>query len=111
VSARLLPFLPIPMVGKEDEKRYRWLIREGPAAVDRPAVGVHGQCGRAAACLHLHAHARARRHDRVGEYATLNANYLLARLKHRTASTPPIRSRRASHEFIITLKRRRANSR
>ena len=41
---------------------------------------------------------------RVGEYATLNANYLLARLTQAgfDAAYP---QRRASHEFIITLKR------
>jgi glycine dehydrogenase subunit 2 len=41
---------------------------------------------------------------RVGEYATLNANYLLAQLKAAgfDAAYP---ERRASHEFIVTLKR------
>jgi glycine dehydrogenase subunit 2 len=40
----------------------------------------------------------------VGDYATLNANYLLTRLKQAgfEAAYP---QRRASHEFIITLKR------
>jgi glycine dehydrogenase subunit 2 len=40
---------------------------------------------------------------RVAEFATLNANYLLARLQQAglTAAYP---NRRASHEFIITLK-------
>jgi glycine dehydrogenase subunit 2 len=40
----------------------------------------------------------------VGEYATLNANYLLARLRQ-AGFDPAYPSRRASHEFIITLKR------
>ena len=42
--------------------------------------------------------------SQVGEYATLNANYLLARLRQAgfEAAYP---GRRASHEFIITLKR------
>src|SRR6202008_373129 len=41
---------------------------------------------------------------RVADYAALNANYLLARLKQAgfDAAYP---ERRASHEFIITLKR------
>ena len=41
---------------------------------------------------------------RVGEYATLNANYLLTRLQAAgfDAAYP---QRRASHEFIVTLKR------
>ena len=40
---------------------------------------------------------------RVAEFATLNANYLLARLK-KAGFTPAYPNRRASHEFIITLK-------
>jgi glycine dehydrogenase subunit 2 len=42
--------------------------------------------------------------SQVGEYATLNANYLMTRLRQAgfDAAYP---SRRASHEFIITLKR------
>ena len=41
---------------------------------------------------------------RVGEFATLNANYLLKRLQQAgfDAAYP---QRRASHEFIVTLKR------
>src|SRR6201988_5330456 len=41
---------------------------------------------------------------RVGEFATLNANYLLARLKQAgfDAAYP---QRRATHEFILTMKR------
>ena len=41
--------------------------------------------------------------SRVGEYATLNSNYLLARLQQAgfIAAYP---QRRASHEFILTLK-------
>src|SRR6185437_6411424 len=41
--------------------------------------------------------------QRVAEFATLNANYLLARLKA-AGFTPAYPERRASHEFIITLK-------
>jgi glycine dehydrogenase subunit 2 len=42
--------------------------------------------------------------SQVGEYATLNANYLLARLQQvgYEAAYP---RRRASHEFILTLRR------
>ncbi len=42
--------------------------------------------------------------SRVGEFATLNANYLLARLRAKgfDAAYP---GRRASHEFILTMKR------
>ena len=40
---------------------------------------------------------------RVGEYATLNANYLMHELK-RIGYTLAFPERRASHEFIITIK-------
>jgi glycine dehydrogenase subunit 2 len=40
----------------------------------------------------------------VAEYSTLNANYLMARLAE-AGFEPAYRDRRASHEFIITLKR------
>jgi glycine dehydrogenase subunit 2 len=39
---------------------------------------------------------------RVSEYATLNANYLLAELS-KAGFTPAYPGRRASHEFLITL--------
>ncbi|MFZ9967877.1 MAG: aminomethyl-transferring glycine dehydrogenase subunit GcvPB, partial [Steroidobacteraceae bacterium] len=42
--------------------------------------------------------------SRVGEFATLNANYLLARLQA-AGFDLAYPTRRASHEFIITLKR------
>jgi glycine dehydrogenase subunit 2 len=41
---------------------------------------------------------------RVGEFATLNANYLMARLA-KEGFDPAYPGRRASHEFIITAKK------
>ena len=41
---------------------------------------------------------------RVAEYATLNANYLLKRLTE-AGFEPAYAGRRASHEFILTLRR------
>jgi glycine dehydrogenase subunit 2 len=43
---------------------------------------------------------------RVAEFATLNANYLAARLRQRGFDLA-FPERRASHEFIITLKRQK----
>src|SRR5213075_2424845 len=43
---------------------------------------------------------------RVGEYATLNANYLMARLA-KAGFDPAYPTRRASHEFIITAKKQK----
>jgi glycine cleavage system P protein (glycine dehydrogenase) subunit 2 len=103
VSERLLPFLPIPMVGKAGET-YRWL-----AESDRPqSIGrLSGFMGNAGILLRALAYAlmlgREGMH-RVGEYATLNANYMAARLaKEGFQLAYP--ARRAGHEFIVTFSR------
>jgi glycine dehydrogenase subunit 2 len=41
---------------------------------------------------------------RVGEFATLNANYLMARMKEKGFEVA-FPERRATHEFIVTLKK------
>jgi glycine dehydrogenase subunit 2 len=46
---------------------------------------------------------------RVGEFATLNANYLLVELK-KAGFEIAYPSRRASHEFIVTLKKLKADT-
>lgn len=103
VSERLLPFLPVPIVGRQDG-RYRWITEE-----DRPqSIGrLSAFMGNAGVLLRAYVYMRMLGREgmsQVGEYATLNANYLLARLRQAgfDAAYP---SRRASHEFIITLKR------
>jgi glycine dehydrogenase subunit 2 len=103
VSARLQPFLPIPIVGTDGE-RYRWL-----AEVDLPqSIGrLSAFMGNIGVLLRAYIYMRMLGRSgmsEVADYATLNANYLLARLKQAgfEAAYP---ERRASHEFIITLKR------
>jgi glycine dehydrogenase subunit 2 len=103
VSARLLPFLPIPIVGREGE-RYRWL---GEADLPQSIGRLSAFMGNAGVLLRAYIYMRMLGRtgmSEVGDYATLNANYLLARLKQAgfDAAYP---QRRASHEFIITLKR------
>jgi glycine dehydrogenase subunit 2 len=104
VGARLRPFLPIPIVGLEEGNRYRWLAEKDlPQSIGR----LSGFMGNAGVLLRAYIYMRMLGREgmsQVGEYATLNANYLLARLKQAgfDAAYP---SRRASHEFIITLKR------
>jgi glycine dehydrogenase subunit 2 len=103
VGTRLLPFLPIPIVGKEAE-RYRWLAESDlPQSIGRLSAFM----GNAGVLLRAYIYMRLLGREgmqRVGEYATLNANYLEQRLKDAgfDAAYP---QRRASHEFIITLKR------
>ena len=103
VSTRLLPFLPIPLVGRADG-RYRWLAEaDVPQSIGRLSAFM----GNAGVLLRAYIYMRMLGRtgmSEVGDYATLNANYLLTRLKQAgfEAAYP---QRRASHEFIITLKR------
>jgi len=103
VSQRLEPFLPVPLVAS-DGGNYRWLAeRERPQTIGRlTAFG-----GNMGILLRAYIYARMLGREgmqRVAEFATLNANYLMARLKEAgfEAAYP---QRRASHEFIVTLKR------
>ena len=99
---RLKAFLPIPMVGKEHDQ-YVWL-----SEADRPqSIGRFSAfMGNAGVLLRAYIYAKmlgAQGMQRVAAFATLNANYLLRRLCELgyTAAFP---QRRATHEFIITLK-------
>jgi glycine dehydrogenase subunit 2 len=103
VSERLIPYLPVPMV-TFDGDRYQWLTHdERPQSIGQlTAFG-----GNAGVLLRAYVYAKMLGRDgmvRVAEYATLNANYLMKRLCAAgfQAAYP---QRRASHEFIITLKR------
>ena len=103
VNARLEPFLPIPIVSKDGE-RYRWLNE-----ADRPqSIGrLSAFMGNAGVIVRAYVYARMLGRSgmgRVAEYATLNANYLMAELA-KVGFDTAFPQRRASHEFIITLKR------
>src|SRR5580658_9373815 len=102
VGPRLLPFLPIPLVGKKDGA-YRWLAESDlPNSIGR----LSGFMGNAGVNLRAYIYMRMLGREgmvRVAEFAALNANYLLMRLTQAgyEAAYP---KRRASHEFILTLK-------
>ncbi|MEL0584800.1 MAG: aminomethyl-transferring glycine dehydrogenase subunit GcvPB [Candidatus Thiodiazotropha sp. (ex. Lucinoma kazani)] len=103
VSKRLEPYLPIPMVDF-DGNDYRWLTEQ-----DRPdSIGrLSAFAGNAGVLIRAYIYARLLGREgmhRVSEYSTLNANYLLKRLMEAgfDAAYP---ERRASHEFILTLKK------
>jgi glycine dehydrogenase subunit 2 len=107
VAERLLPFLPIPIVGRDEGKdgpRYRWLSeRDLPQSIGRLSAFMGNAGVLLRAYIYMRMLGRAGM-SRVGEFATLNANYVSARLRALgyEAAYP---NRRASHEFIITLKR------
>ena len=102
VSERLRPFLPIPMVGT-DGHDYHWLQeQEVPQSIGR----LSAFAGNAGVLLRAYVYAKmlgAEGMQRVADYAVLNANYMLKKLMDAgfTAAYP---ERRATHEFIITLK-------
>ncbi len=103
VSERLEPYLPVPMVAQDGED-YVWLTEDNrPESIGR----LSAFAGNAGVLLRAYIYARLLGRDgmhRVAEFSTLNANYLLKRLTDAgfDAAYP---QRRASHEFILTLKR------
>jgi len=103
VSERLLPFMPTPIVGREGNS-YRWLDRDDlPQSIGRLSAFM----GNAGVLLRAYIYARMLGRDgmhRVAEFATLNANYLMCKLAM-AGFDLAFPERRASHEFIVTLKR------
>ena len=103
VSERLKPFLPLPMVAKENDS-YRWLTeKDCPQTIGRLSAFM----GNAGVLLRAYIYMRMLGKDgmqRVAEFATLNANYMMAQLKNKGFDIA-IPDRRASHEFIVTLKK------
>lgn len=103
VGERLLPFMPVPIVGLENN-HYRWLTQK-----DRPqSIGrLSAFMGNAGIILRAYLYARLLGREglkRVSQFATLNANYLLAKLRQ-SGFVPAFPKRYATHEFILTLNR------
>ena len=103
VNERLLPFLPIPVVDF-DGQQYRWLTeKDRPQSIGRLSAFM----GNAGVLLRAYVYARMLGREgmrRVAEYATLNANYMMAELR-KNGFDLAFPQRRATHEFIITLKK------
>lgn len=106
VNDRLKPFLPIPIVGhavENGENRYFWLTESDvPQSIGRLSafMGNSGILLRAYVYMSM---LGANGMCRVSEFATLNANYLMARLAA-AGFEIAYPARRASHEFIVSLK-------
>ncbi len=106
VGERLKPFLPVPVVGKTEEDgkgRFHWLTEE---EIPQSIGHLSGFMGNAGVLLRAYVYMRLVGKDgmkRIAEFATLNANYLEKRLKD-VGFEIAFPTRRASHEFIITLK-------
>lgn len=102
VGERLLPFLPVPMVGF-DGSDYHWLTEEEcPHSIGQLSTHM----GNVGILLRAYVYARmlgAEGMERVAEFATLNANYMMAELA-KAGFEMAYPERRATHEFILTLK-------
>jgi glycine dehydrogenase subunit 2 len=106
VGERLLPFMPIPVVDRKEidgETVYDWLAEDDlPQSIGR----LSGFMGNAGVLLRAYVYMRMVGRDgmqRIAEYATLNANYMQARLRD-AGFELGYPERRASHEFIVTLR-------
>jgi len=99
---RLTKYLPLPIVTKEND-HYRWFTeKDCPHSIGRMGT-FHGNLG---VLLRAFIYARmlgGRGMLRVSQFATLNANYLMHRLQQ-IGYTLAYPKRRASHEFIVTIK-------
>ncbi len=103
VNDRLLPFMPIPIVDYDGDE-YRWLTEKDlPQTIGRLSAWM----GNAGVLLRAYVYARLLGREgmhRVADFATLNANYLMTRLAE-AGFDMAYANRRATHEFIVTLKR------
>jgi glycine dehydrogenase subunit 2 len=102
VGERLLPFLPVPMVTRDGDA-YRWLTE-----ADRPhSIGrLSAFAGNVGILLRAWVYVRLLGGEglrRVAEFATLNAAYLQAKLREADFELA-FPNRRASHEFVVTLR-------
>jgi glycine dehydrogenase subunit 2 len=103
VNDKLKPFLPTPFVGHNND-HYHWV----DSSVCSKSIGrLSAFMGNAGVLLRAYVYIRLlgnKGMERVAEYATLNANYLMTELS-KVGFDIAFPARRASHEFTITLKK------
>lgn len=103
VSERLVPFMPIPYVVKGSQGYRHATEADVPQSIGR----LSAFAGNSGVLLRAYIYARMLGREgmsRVAEFATLNANYLMAELE-KGGFDLAYPGRRASHEFIVTLKK------
>jgi glycine dehydrogenase subunit 2 len=103
VSERLRPFLPVPYVVKKGSS-YTWATeRECPQSIGRLSAFM----GNSGVLLRAYIYMRMlgrRGMERVSDFAVLNANYLMKTLGD-AGFEVAFPERRASHEFIVSVRR------
>lgn len=104
VGKRLLPYLPTPIVVQEANGQYCW---QDDAQMPESIGRLSAFMGNAGILVRAFIYARllgAQGMRRVSEFATLNANYLQAKLSQ-MGYVLAYPERKATHEFIITLQK------
>ncbi len=99
---RLVPYLPLPVVARDGDAYRLADETDLPQSIGR----LSAHAGNAGVLLRAYVYARLLGREglkRVGEFATLNANYLMGELR-KAGYELAFPARRASHEFIVTLK-------
>lgn len=103
VGERLLPFLPVPIVIRNEAGYHLQNEEDRPQSIGRLSAFM----GNVGVLLRAYAYMRMLGNQgmqRVAEFATLNANYLAVRLRD-AGFILAYPQRRATHEFVVTLKR------
>jgi glycine dehydrogenase subunit 2 len=102
-AERLVPFLPIPVIAKKDK-----LYVELDEHDCQQTIGkMSAFAGNVGIMLRAYIYIRmlgAKGLERVGEFATLNSNYLMKCLIN-AGFDVPYKQRLASHEFIVSLEK------
>ena len=108
VNERLIPFLPVPKI-VESSGEYKLLDRNDcPQSIGRLSCFM----GNTGILLRAWVYARLLGRDgmkRVADYATLNANYMKEKLEQ-AGFEMAYPMRRATHEFILTLKKEKTDT-
>ncbi len=102
VSERLEPYLPVPMVGYDGDEYSLLTSKQYPHTIGQ----LSAFAGNVGVLLRAYIYARLLGRQgmlRVSEFATLNANYLMVRMREQGFKLA-YPERRATHEFIVTLK-------
>ncbi len=103
VSECLLPYMPMPVVARQDDQYHLLTEKDMPETMGRLSAFM----GNAGVLLRAYIYAAMLGREgmqRVAEFSTLNANYMMARLK-KGGFELAFENRRATHEFIVTLKK------
>ena len=101
VNKRLLPYLPVPTIVKEGDI-YRI---KGKEVIPQTIGAMHAFMGNVGVLIRAYVYLKTLGGNgltKTSEIATLNANYMMARLKL-AGFTIALPDRRASHEFIVSL--------